>query len=76
MVEKEISGPWRVFFEYAADFARQVSSKQIAHLGTAYRITPKQQIDFHLGFGVSRAAPEHFLAVGYSIRLDLRPGMR
>ena len=70
MVEKEISGPWSVFAEYAGDFARQGSSKQITHFGTTYRITPKQQIDFHLGFGVSPAEPQHFLAVGYSIRLD------
>ena len=70
LVEKEISGPWSVFAEYAGDFAQQGSSKQITHFGTAYRITPKQQIDFHLGFGVSPAAAQHFLAVGYSIRLD------
>lgn len=76
MVEKEISGPWSVFFEYAGDFAQQGSSKQIAHFGTAYRITPKQQIDFHFGFGVCPAAPEHFLAVGYSIRLDRHTAAR
>ena len=76
MAEKEISGPWSVFVEYAGDFARQSASKQIAHFGTAYRITPKQQIDFHFGFGVSPSAPAHFLAVGYSIRLDRHPAMR
>ena len=76
MAEKEISGSWSIFVEYAGDFAQQGSPKQITHFGTAYRITPRQQIDFHLGFGVSTAGPEHFLAVGYSIRLDLRPGMR
>lgn len=56
MAEKEIAGPWSVFVEYAGDFAQQGGSKQITHVGTAYRITPKQQIDFHLGFGVSPAA--------------------
>lgn len=76
MAEKEISGPWSVFVEYAGDFAQHGSSKQIAHFGTAYRITPKQQIDFHLGFGVTRAAPEHFLGVGYSIRVDRHPATR
>jgi hypothetical protein len=76
VAEKEISGPWSVFVEYAGDFAQQGSSKQITHFGTAYRITPKQQIDFHLGLGVSPAAPEHFLAVGYSIRLDSLIGAR
>ena len=70
MVEKEISSSGSVFVEYAGDFAQQGGSKQITHVGTAYRITPKQQIDFHVGFGVSPAAPKHFLAVGYSFRLD------
>lgn len=70
MAEKEISGPWSIFVEYAGDFAQQGSSKQIAHFGTAYRITPKQQIDFHLGFGIPPTSPEHFFSVGYSIRLD------
>lgn len=70
VAEKEISGSWSVFGEYAGDFAQQGSSKQIIHFGTAYRITPRQQIDFHFGFGVSHTTPVHFLAVGYSIRLD------
>ena len=70
MVEKEISDPWSVFVEYVGDFALKGSSKQIAHFGTTYRITPKQQVDFHFGFGVAHAPPDHFLAVGYSIRLD------
>lgn len=75
MAEKEISASWSAFAEYAGDFAQQGNSKQIAHFGTAYRINPKQQIDFHLGFGVSAAAPKHFLAIGYSIRLDRHPAM-
>ena len=73
MAEKEISGPWSAFVEYAGDFAQQGSSRHITHFGAAYRITPRQQIDFHFGFGLSQAAPQHFLAVGYSIRLDRQP---
>lgn len=70
MAEKEISEPWSVFVEYAGDFAQQSGSKQIAHFGSAYRVTPRQQVDCHFGFGLSPAAPTHFFAVGYSIRLD------
>lgn len=73
MAEKEITEPWSVFVEYAGDFAQIGGSKQMAHFGTAYRITPRQQIDAHFGFGVSPAAPSHFFAVGYSIRIDRRP---
>src|SRR5215472_7817642 len=70
MAEKEISEPWSVFAEYAGDFAQHGGSEEIAHFGTAYRLTPRQQIDCHFGFGVSSAAPEHFVAIGYSVRLD------
>ena len=70
VAEKELFGSWSVFVEYAGDFAQHGGSKQIAHFGTAYRVTSRQQIDCHFGFGISPAAPEHFLAIGYSIRLD------
>jgi len=69
-VDKEITESLSAFVEYAGDFARHGGSQQIAHFGAAYRLTPKQQIDCHFGFGLSSAAPDHFFAFGYSIRLD------
>lgn len=68
--DKEITQTMSAFAEYAGDFARHNGSQQIAHFGAAYRLTPKQQIDCHFGFGLSAAAPRWFLAMGYSIRLD------
>ena len=64
-LEKELTKTWDAFAEYAGDFARWGGSKQIAHLGTAYRITPRHQVDFHFGFGLSQAAPGRFFAVGW-----------
>jgi len=69
-IEKEIAKPWDVFAEYAGDFAHLSGSRQIAHLGIAYRVTPRQQVDFHFGFGLSHDAPSRFFAVGYSFRID------
>jgi hypothetical protein len=69
-IEKQLTKPWDAFAEYAGDFAQWGGSKQIAHLGTAYRITPTQQVDFHFGFGLSHTAPGRFFAVGYSFRID------
>jgi hypothetical protein len=69
-IEKAITKPWDGFAEYAGDFAQWGGSKQIAHFGTAYRITPRQQVDFHFGFGLSQAAPSRFFAMGYSFRID------
>ena len=69
-VEKEIIKQWNAFAEYAGDFAQWGGSKQIAHLGTAYRVTPRQQADFHFGLGLCHTAPGRFFAVGYSFRID------
>jgi hypothetical protein len=69
-VDKEITESLSAFVEYAGDFARHGGSQQIAHFGAAYRVTPKQQIDCHFGFGLSAATPDHLFAFGYSIRLD------
>lgn len=69
-IEKEITKALDSFAEYAGDFAQQGGPKEIAHFGAAYRFTPRQQVDFHFGFGVSRSAPTHFFAVGYSFRID------
>lgn len=69
-LERELTESWNLFAEYAGDFPHIGGSQQIAHFGTAYRITPNQQIDFHFGFGLSPSSLGHFFAVGYSIRLD------
>lgn len=69
-IEREITKPWQAFVEYAGDFAQRGGPKEIAHFGTAYRFTARQQVDFHFGFGVSRSAPSHFFAIGYSLRID------
>jgi len=73
-IEREITKPWQAFAEYAGDFAQRGGPKEIAHFGTAYRLTARQQVNFHFGFGVSLSAPSHFLAMGYSIRTDRLPG--
>ena len=69
-IEKQITKPWDAFAEYGGDYAQRGGSKEVAHFGTAYKVTPKNQIDFHFGFGLSRAAPGRFFAVGYSFRID------
>jgi hypothetical protein len=51
--DKEITNRWSVSVEYAGDFPRLSGSRNIAHFGTAYRITRKQQIDSHFGVGPS-----------------------
>ena len=69
-IEREITKQWQAFAEYAGDFPQRGGPKEIVHFGTAYRLTAGQQVDFHFGLGVSRSAPSHFFAIGYSLRID------
>jgi hypothetical protein len=69
-LEREITKRSDGFVEYGGDFPHAGGSRQVIHFGAAYRVTPKQQIDFHFGFGLSSAAPKYFVAGGYSIQID------
>jgi hypothetical protein len=69
-IEKQISKPWDAFMEYAGDYAQRGGSKELLHFGTAYKLTPKNQIDFHFGYGLSQATAGKFYAVGYSVLFD------
>ena len=52
-LQKQITKPWDVFAEYASDFAQRGGSKEVVHFGTAYKITSTNQVDFHVGYGLS-----------------------
>jgi hypothetical protein len=69
-LEKQIAKPLDVFVEYAGDYLQRGNSRQLLHFGAAYKITPVNQLDFHFGLGLTQATPNHFFAVGYSIRFD------
>src|SRR5437016_3767489 len=69
-LERHLTKPWDVFVEYAGDYTQRGGSRQLAHFGTAYKIASTSQLDFHVGFGLSHATPNHFIAAGYSFRLD------
>lgn len=59
-----------VFIEYAGFFKRGSPAINLAHFGGEYRITPRNQIDLHFGVGLNRDAPDLFVGVGYSFRID------
>jgi hypothetical protein len=35
-----------------------------------YRLSPTQQVDFHVAFGLNHNAPSYIVGLGYSFRLD------
>lgn len=69
-LEKQITARLDAFIEYAGDYAQRGVAKHLAHVGAAYRLNNTNMIDCHFGFGLNHATPEHFFAVGYSVRFD------
>lgn len=66
-LDRQITGPWDAFVEYAGDFPERGGSRQFLHFGTSFKITHRQQLDFHVAAGLSRAAPTAYIGFGYSI---------
>jgi hypothetical protein len=69
-VERQLGSRADFFVEYVADRPRRGDCSQLFDSGGAYRFTPTQQIDFRVGFGLNRAAPDRVFGVGYSFRFD------
>src|ERR1039457_2982919 len=64
---RQLTKTWDAFVEYAGDFPGQGGPRHVLHFGSAYKPTPHQQIDL---LGLSSAAVDHFIGVGYSFRLQ------
>jgi len=74
LMDRQLTKTWDAFVEYAGDFPEQGGPRHLVHFGTAYKPTPRQQLDLHVGLGMSSAAVDHFIGVGYSFRVQgIRP---
>jgi hypothetical protein len=72
LFDRQLTGAWDAFVEYAGDFPERGGPRHLLHVGTAYKLGPLQQLDLHAGAGLSRAAVDHFIGVGYSFRFQAR----
>jgi hypothetical protein len=72
LLDRQLTGPWDAFLEYAGDFPERGGPRHLLHFGTAYRLGLLQQLDFHVGAGLSRAAVDHFVGDDYSFRFQAR----
>jgi hypothetical protein len=70
LVDRQITGRWDAFIEYAGEFPERGGSQDLLHVGTSFKLTPNQQLDFHFGFGLSSAAVHDFVGFGYSLQLQ------
>ena len=68
LLDRQLTKPWDAFVEYAGDFPAVGQPRHLLHVGTAFKLGAQQQIDFHVGVGLSSAAVDHIIGVGYSIR--------
>jgi hypothetical protein len=72
LFDRQLTGPWDAFAEYAGDFPEHGGPRHLLHFGTAYKLGPLNQLDLHVGVGLSRAAVDHFIGIGYSFRFQVR----
>jgi hypothetical protein len=70
LLDRQLSRPWDAFVEYLGNFPERGVSGQLLHFGTAIRLSNRQQLDFHFGVGLSSAAVDHFIGIGYSFRFQ------
>jgi len=69
-LDRQLTGPWDAFVEYVGDFPERGGSRQLLHFGSSLKLAPRQQLDFHFGVGLSSAAVDHLIGVGYSFRFQ------
>jgi hypothetical protein len=69
-LEREVTERAFLFIEYVGDYHVHGGPSYLVNSGGGYRITPTQQVDFHIGIGLNDNAPAYIFGLGYSFRLD------
>ena len=70
VIEKKLTERISVFTEYVGDYPDGTRPIQLINSGGMYRITPTQQLDLHVAFGLNRNSPNYIVGLGYSFRVD------
>ncbi len=69
--DRQMSATVDAWGEYAGSFPERGGTAQLVNLGACIKPTPHQQIDFHASFGLSAAAPDYSVGLGYSVRFQV-----
>jgi hypothetical protein len=69
--DRQLSQPWDAYVEYSGSFPQRGGPQHEIDFGTAYKLSPYQQLDFHCGFGLSTAVPDYSIGGGYSVRFQV-----
>jgi hypothetical protein len=70
VIEKKITEKAGLFVEYVGDYPINAGPSQLFNSGGVYRLSPTQQVDFHVAFGLNHNAPSYIVGIGYSFRFD------
>jgi hypothetical protein len=70
VIEKKVTERASLFVEYVGDYPERGSPAQLLNSGGLYRLSPNQQVDFHIALGLNHNAPSYIVGVGYSVRFD------
>jgi hypothetical protein len=70
VIEKKVTERTSLFVEYVGDYLENGSPAQLLNSGAMYRLSPNQQVDFHVALGLNHNAPSYIFGVGYSMRFD------
>lgn len=68
LLDRQNTNRWDTFIEYAGDFPERGGLQHLLHVGGSFKLTPNQQLDFHVGFGLSAATVGHLIGFGYSFQ--------
>lgn len=69
-LEKKLTETFSLFTEYVGDYPENAGPNQLINSGGLYHLNPKEQIDFHVAFGLNHNSPTTIVGVGYSFRID------
>ncbi len=70
LMDRQLTKRCDAFLEYAGTFASGEGAQHLLHTGTSYKLNNDQQLDFHAGWGISAAAVDHIVGIGYSFRFQ------
>ncbi len=69
-LDKTVTDATDVFVEYVNAYQPGMATQNAVDFGGSWRYETLRQLDFKLGFGINRAAPDWYFTLGYSVRFD------
>ncbi|WP_316190145.1 transporter [Bradyrhizobium sp. SZCCHNS2096] len=70
VLEKKLNERLSLFTEYVGDYPEHAGPVQLINSGGLYHLSPAEQIDFHVAFGLNHNSPTYIVGIGYSFRID------